>query len=79
MVHTHAASVASTYKRALIMGDVNLDMMRRHDRQYYRYKLMEDLQVLENVGFRFAGPESPTFYILPWEVCQRQRQYQPKD
>ncbi len=63
VVHAHAASVASTYKRALIMGDANLDVMRRHDRQYYRHKLLEEhLQSLESVGFRFAGPESPTFY-----------------
>ncbi len=63
IVHGHAASVASSFGRAILLGDLNLDMGKAGDKSYYRHSLLQDhLDALEGMGFNFEGPNSPTFY-----------------
>ncbi len=63
IVHGHAVSTASSHERAILLGDLNLDMGKKCDKSYYRYSLLRDhLDALEGMGFNFMGPNGPTFY-----------------
>ncbi len=62
ILHSHAAAVASKYRRAAIVGDFNLDYSRRDDTSYYRHShLSTHLVMMENLGFQFVGPTTHTF------------------
>ena len=63
IMHKHAMDVAGSYGRAILLGDLNLDMGKRHDMSYYRHSLLQDhLAALEGMGFCFKGPSTPTFF-----------------
>ncbi len=60
--HRHASAVAADYKRAVILGDVNLDMARKSDAGYYRFRMLKDhLEKMEDLGYSFLGPDTPTY------------------
>ncbi len=58
-LHEHAATISSTYTRAAILGDLNLDVTRMEDSSYYRLPMLRDhLTELENLRFHFIGPHT---------------------
>ncbi len=60
--HDHAASVAGNYRRAAILGDLNLDMARSSDPSYYRHSMLEaHTDKMRDLGYAFVGPTSYTF------------------
>ena len=62
VLHGHASAVAAAYKHAVVLGDVNLDMARVSDASYYRSRMLGDhLERMEDLGFSFLGPDTPTY------------------
>ncbi len=60
--HDHAALVAGNYRRAAILGDLNLDMAKSSDPSYYRHSMLEaHINKMRNLGYAFVGPSSFTF------------------
>ena len=60
--HRHASAVAADCKRAVILGDFNLDMASKSDASYYRSRLLRDhLEKMEDLGYSFLGPDTPTY------------------
>ncbi len=62
IVHQHVADVSGNYRRAALLGDLNLDMNRKYDTSYYRLNLLQThIAHMEDHGFHFVGPYSPTY------------------
>ncbi len=62
-LHEHAAAVAGSYSRAVLLGDLNLDVSRGSDATYYRHSMLRGhLDKLDDLGFHFVCPSSPTYY-----------------
>ena len=62
IIHGHAADVAGSFRRAALLGDFNLDMAKDCS-TYYRHSMLEDhVDRLEDLGFLFVGPSSPTYH-----------------
>ncbi len=61
-IHQHVAVVTGTYKRAIAVGDFNLDYDRRGDTAYYRHSMIAaHLSYMDSMGFKYMGPYSATY------------------
>ena len=62
-IHTQAASIASSCKRCVIVGDLNLDVARLTDSSYSRRKFAnKHMEAMSVAGFTFVSPSSPTYF-----------------
>ncbi len=58
----NARIFSSSSPSVVIAGDLNLDVSRRADRNYYRGTLLHKLTtVMEDIGFELANDRTPTY------------------
>ena len=63
IIHSHAISAASSFKRCAVVGDFNLDAARLGDVDYCRRRMANHhMEEMSTAGFIFAGPMSPTYF-----------------